>query len=309
MLGEANVLPKESLKYFGKEGESIHLLFNFYVNQHLFSAMASSNAEPLKKALEETRIHYPTAQWANFLRNHDELDLRWITAQQREEVFHKFAPEKTMQVFGRGIRRRLSPMLRTRKMTEFACSLMFSLPGIPVIRYGDEIGMGDDLDLHDRNAVRTPMQWTSEKNAGFSSADKLIHPVISKGEYSYRNVNVESQQRTSSSLLNWMTSLIRLRHECVEIGHGEWKIIETGINSVFVILHVYHMSCILIIHNFDSVAHVCEIRLSEYPVDRLVNLMSSENVEVTEEREFSIRIEAWGYKWYRGSGLAHFTAQ
>lgn len=242
MLGEANVLPKESAKYFGKEGEGLHLMFNFYVNQYLFYALATSDIKPLKDALEATRLHFPTAQWAHFLRNHDELDLGRLTEKQRQKVFEQFGPDESMQLFGRGIRRRLSPMLGTRKRTEFAYSLMFSLPGTPVLRYGDEIGMGDNLELEERNSVRTPMQWSEEKNAGFSSAEKLVHPIIDEGEYSFEKVNVETQQRTSSSLLNWMTSLIRLRQECVEIGLGEWQLIDTGTPFVLGIHYEYESS-------------------------------------------------------------------
>ncbi|MDQ3277734.1 MAG: alpha-amylase family protein, partial [Bacteroidota bacterium] len=227
LLGEANVLPEETKNYFGKNGNGIHLMFNFFVNQHLFYALATGDTVPLIDALEKTRFEVPTCQWAHFLRNHDELDIDRLTEEQRQKVFERFGPEPTMQIYNRGIRRRLAPMLGSRQQQELAYSVMFSLPGTPVIRYGDEIGMGDNLTLKERAAVRTPMQWTAEKGAGFSSADELVHPVIAKGFFSYEHVNVEAQRRDPDSLLNWMTALIRLRKECPEIGWGQWQIVNT----------------------------------------------------------------------------------
>src|SRR5207249_4442264 len=162
------------------------------------------------------------AQWASFLRNHDELDLGRLTSRQRGLIFNKFAPEPRMQLYGRGIRRRLSTMLGNRPQLEMAYSLMFSMPGTPVLRYGDEIGMGDDLRLRDRNSVRTPMQWSDESQAGFSTAKKTILPVINKGPWSYRRVNVEVQRRDNNSMLNWTERMIRLRKECPEFGWGTY---------------------------------------------------------------------------------------
>lgn len=155
LLGEANVLPGENRKYFGTKGDGIHMMFNFYVNQHLFYALATSEVKPLADALRATRSLPHTAQWAQFLRNHDELDLGRLTKEQMAKVFSRFGPEKRMQLYDRGIRRRLAPMLGERSQIELAYSVLFSLPGTPVIRYGDEIGMGDDLGLKERDAVRT----------------------------------------------------------------------------------------------------------------------------------------------------------
>jgi maltose alpha-D-glucosyltransferase / alpha-amylase len=159
LLGEANVKPKDSEKYFGNEGNGIHMMFNFYVNQYICYALATADVKPLIEALEATRLSFHTSQWAQFLRNHDELDLGRLTEEQRQRVFDRFGSEKSMQLYDRGIRRRLATMIGNRPQTELAYSLLFSLPGTPVIRYGDEIGMGDDLTLKQRDAVRTPMQW------------------------------------------------------------------------------------------------------------------------------------------------------
>src|SRR5262249_29179903 len=151
------------------------------VNQHVFYALASGDAGPLAKALHATHKIAPYAQWASFLRNHDELDLGRLTEEQRQTVFSKFGPDKNMQLYDRGIRRRLAPMLSGRPQLELAYSLVFALPGTPALRYGDEIGMGDDLKLPERNSVRTPMQWSEEPQAGFSTAPKTILPVIDEG--------------------------------------------------------------------------------------------------------------------------------
>ena len=201
---------------------------------------------PLVKALQDTRVNITTIQWAHFLRNHDELDLGRLTDEQRKKVFARFAPEKHMRLYDRGIRRRLSPMLGNRQQSELAYSLMFSLPGTPVIRYGDEIGMGDDLDLEERRAVRTPMQWSDAPHAGFSKAKKLVNPVIDKGPYAYQHLNVESQRRDSDSLLNWMTTLIRLRQECSEIGWGKWQILKTNCPQVLCMHYSWEGSSLII---------------------------------------------------------------
>lgn len=189
LLGEANVLPKQNQRYFGKNAEGIHMMFNFYVNQYQFYALATTDIAPLVHALKATQDLPPTAQWGQFLRNHDELDLGRLTTEQRAKVYARFGPEKRMQLYDRGIRRRLAPMLGDRRQIELAHSLLFSLPGTPVIRYGDEIGMGDDLTLKERAAVRTPMQWSNEAQAGFSAAEHPILPVIESGMYSYKQIN------------------------------------------------------------------------------------------------------------------------
>ena len=170
ILAEANVLPRTDLQYFGDDGDRLHMMFNFQVNQHLFYALAAADCRPLVKALQDTRELPPTAQWGLFLRNHDELDLGRLTAKQRQAVFDAFGPEPDMQLYQRGIRRRLAPMLQgDRRRLELAYSLMMTLPGTPVIRYGDEIGMGDDLSLPERDCARTPMQWSTEPHGGFTN--------------------------------------------------------------------------------------------------------------------------------------------
>src|ERR1043165_805617 len=160
----------------------MHVMFNFQVNQRLFYALAACEVGPLVEAMEKTKPRPATAQWGLFLRNHDELDLGRLTKKQREKVFAEFGPEKDMQLYDRGIRRRLAPMLGgDQRRLELAYSLMFTLPGTPVIRYGDELAMGDNLDLPERNCARTPMQWSDEPTGGFTKSDRPCAPVIDKG--------------------------------------------------------------------------------------------------------------------------------
>src|SRR6201998_3212436 len=181
ILAESNVLAETDLEYFGRDGDRMHMMFNFQVNQHLFYALASADSRPLAKALAATKPRPATAQWGLFLRNHDALALRRLTNAQPAAVFKAFGPDKSMQLYDRGIRRRLAPMLGgDRRRLELAYSLMCTLPGTPVIRYGDEIGMGDDLDLPERNCARTPMQWSTEPNAGFTESDRPCMPPIDK---------------------------------------------------------------------------------------------------------------------------------
>jgi maltose alpha-D-glucosyltransferase/alpha-amylase len=229
ILAEANVDPKHSMRYFGDDGDRLQMMFNFWVNQHAFLALATGDARPLAKALEQTRERPGNAQWGQFLRNHDELDLGRLRDAQRQAVFDAMAPDPSMQLYGRGVRRRLAPMLHgDRRRLEMAYSLMFALPGTPVIRYGDELGMGDNLALPERECARTPMQWSSEAHAGFTRADKPVLPVIDEGPYSYRKINVADQRRDPGSLLNWMARMIRTRKEVPEIGWGEFDLVETG---------------------------------------------------------------------------------
>ncbi|MFC6999400.1 alpha-amylase family protein [Rufibacter roseus] len=305
LLGEANITPEETQKYFGEKGDGIHLMFNFHVNQYLFYSLATGEAKPLADALEATRVTFPGSQWAHFLRNHDELDLGRLTEEERQKVFESFGPDENMQLYERGIRRRLSSMLGSRQRSELAYSLMFSLPGTPVIRYGDEIGMGENLKLKERAAVRTPMQWTANHQAGFSVAEELIHPVISEGPYAYDYINVETQRREPDSLLNWMTTLIRLRHECTEIGWGDWQILDTGCPQVLGIHYCWQGSSLIIFHNLDERAHEIEVKLQEEKEVQLIDLMKNSTSVANEKGIHQITLGAYGYKWFRAGDLSH----
>jgi maltose alpha-D-glucosyltransferase/alpha-amylase len=304
LLGEANVLPQETAKYFGADGGSgIHMMFNFWVNQHLFYALATADAAPLAEALLATRDIPHTAQWAQFLRNHDELDLGRLTEEQRAAVFSRLGPEERMQLYGRGIRRRLAPMLGDRPQLELAYSLLFSLPGTPVIRYGDEIGMGDDLDLPERDAVRTPMQWSAEPQGGFSTAAKTVEPVIGDGIWGYPRVNVEAQHRDPHSLLNWTARMIRLRKECPEIGWGTWELLDTGCPEALAMRYDWRGNSLVIVHNFDTKPHELRVRPGVEGGERLVSLLAEEESAADEEGVHGLVLDAFGYNWYRVGGL------
>jgi maltose alpha-D-glucosyltransferase/alpha-amylase len=304
LLGEANVLPKETRKYFGRSDDGIHLMFNFFVNQHLFYALASADSRPLVQALRATRDIPANAQWAQFLRNHDELDLGRLTEEQRAQVFARFAPEKEMQLYDRGIRRRLAPMLGNRQQIELAYSLLFSLPGTPVMRYGDEIGMGDDLSLPERDSVRTPMQWSEEPQAGFSLNPKTVHPLVEKGPYSCERVNVETEQRDPKSLLSWTACMIRLRKQCPEIGWGDWNILSTRSPNLLALRYDWRGNALVTIHNFDDKAH--EARIKAGPGgERLVNLLVDDESEADGNGTHRITLEGYGYRWYRVGSLSH----
>lgn len=303
LLGEANVLPKDTRRYFGDGLNGLHMMFNFFVNQHLFYALASTDTRPLAQALAATRRIPATAQWGHFLRNHDELDIDRLPQRMREVVFKRFGPSKEMQLYGRGIRRRLAPMLGDRRHLELANSMLFALPGSPVIRYGDEIGMGDDLRLEQRDAVRTPMQWSNEAQGGFSTARRLVHPVVAKGPYGYRSVNVEAQRRDPDSLLNWMIKMIRVRKECPEIGWGSWRRLAIAHQSVLGLIYEWRGTRVVSLHNFSREPQQVHFDIDGSESDRLVNLLTQEARNVGRRGRHTVTLDSYGYGWYRVGGL------
>jgi maltose alpha-D-glucosyltransferase/alpha-amylase len=304
LLAEANVLPQNDLDYFGRAGDRMHMMFNFLVNQNLFAALATADARPLARALERTRVELETAQWANFLRNNDELDLGRLTDEQRERVFAEFGPEPRMQIYDRGLRRRLAPMFDgDRRRLELAYSLMFTLPGTPVLRYGDEIGMGEDLSLKERAAVRTPMQWSIEANAGFSKAKRPILPVISDGPFAYERVNVADQKRDPHSLLNWTERIIRARKECPEIGWGDWRVIKTSSPHVLALRYDWRNNGVLFLHNLDAKALTVTFGAGSADGVELANLLAPDHSKADGRGQHRVELEGYGYRWYRVGGL------
>ena len=306
ILAEANVLPETDMEYFGEDGDRMHMMFNFQVNQNLFYALASSDSRPLARALKATRHRPETAQWGLFLRNHDELDLGRLSEEQRREVFKCFGPEQSMQLYERGIRRRLAPMLSgDRRLIELAYSLMFTLPGTPVLRYGDEIGMGDDLDLPERNCARTPMQWSTEPHGGFTKADKPVVPVISEGPYGYPHVNAAEQRREPNSLLNWTERIVRMRKEVPEVGWGDFEVLPVRDPAVLAIRYDWRNNSALFVHNLSNTPR--EIALStglEGPEGRrLVNLLSENHSRAGEDGRHTLVLEPYAYRWFRVGGL------
>jgi maltose alpha-D-glucosyltransferase / alpha-amylase len=306
ILAEANVLPDSDLEYFGDDGDRMHMMFNFQANQNLFYALASGDSRPLQKALKETKARPATAQWGQFLRNHDELDLGRLTPGQRNTVFKAFGPDKEMQLYGRGIRRRLAPMLQgDRRRIELAYSLMFTLPGTPVLRYGDELAMGDDLKLQERECARTPMQWSTEPQAGFTKSAKPLLPVISAGPFGYEHINAAQQRRDPNSMLNWTERIIRMRKEVLEIGWGDFQIVPTRDPAVFAIRYDWRNNSVLFLHNLSAVPREVsfEVGVSGSTGDLLVNLLSEEHSRAKEGGKHCVLLEAYGYRWYRVGGL------
>jgi maltose alpha-D-glucosyltransferase / alpha-amylase len=305
ILAEANVLPDTDMEYFGSAGDRMHMMFNFQVNQHLFYGLAASDARPLAKALVATKRRPATAQWGQFLRNHDELDLGRLSPQQRERVFEAFAPKPGMQLYGRGIRRRLAPMLEgDRRRIELAYSLMFTLPGTPVIRYGDELGMGDNLSLPERKCARTPMQWSDEPNAGFTKSEHPVVPVIADGAFGYEHVNAAQQRRDPNSPLNWLERIIRMRKEVPEIGWGDFEIIPTRDHAVLAMRYDWRNNSVLFVHNLD--ARPREVRFSPgvgQAGDLLINLLSADHSSADKSGRHCLLMEGYGYRWFRVGGL------
>jgi maltose alpha-D-glucosyltransferase/alpha-amylase len=309
VLGEANVTPDTDMDYFGDAGERLQMMFNFQVNQHLFYAFAAADSGPLVKAMKATKPRPATAQWGLFLRNHDELDLGRLTEAQRQKVFAAFAPDPSMQLYDRGIRRRLAPMFNgDQRRLEMAFSLMFTLPGTPVIRYGDEIGMGDDLSLPERNCARTAMQWSNEPHGGFTKSDKPRVPIISGGAYGFEHINAAIQRRHSDSLLNWTERIVRMRKEVPEVGWGDFTVIPTRDRAVLVMRYDWRNNWVLFVHNLDAKPHDIAFSVGLEGEDAqhgnlLVNLLSEDHSRAGEDGKHKMVIEAYGYRWYRVGGL------
>ncbi len=306
ILAEANVLPETDMEYFGEDGDRMHMMFNFQVNQNLFYALASSDSRPLARALRATMHRPQTAQWGLFLRNHDELDLGRLSEEQRREVFKCFGPEQSMQLYERGIRRRLAPMLSgDRRLIELAYSLMFTLPGTPVLRYGDEIGMGDDLDLPERNCARTPMQWSTEPHGGFTKADKPVVPVISEGPYGYPHVNAAEQRREPNSLLNWTERIVRMRKEVPEVGWGDFEVLPVRDPAVLAMRYDWRNNSVLFVHNLSDTPREVDFSTGlEGPEGRrLVNLLSENHSRAGEDGRHTLVLEPYAYRWFRVGGL------
>jgi maltose alpha-D-glucosyltransferase / alpha-amylase len=296
-LGEANVPPSDNQKYFGNKGEGLQMMFNFYVNQYLFYAFATGKTALLIKALAGTREVPQTAQWAYFLRNHDEIDLGRLTPEQRKEAYKVFGPDTSMQLYDRGVRRRLAPMFSNNmEKMKMAYSMLFALPGAPVLRYGEEIGMGDDLSLKERLSIRTPMQWSAAPNGGFTTAPAAFRPVISTGEYGYRKVNVRDEEKAPGSLLNWIAQLVRLRRQCPEIGEGRWEVIPVNAPSVLALRYTFKEHTLVTVHNFSADPVQVKLTLSDPSLRELLN---GDNTQQSVNGVYQISLKGYGCSWLR----------
>ena len=303
LLAEANVPPDESMNYFGADGERLQMMLNFPVNQRLFYAMATGDIEPLIWALEQTAKRPVNAQWVQFLRSHDELDLGRLTDEQRQKVFDAFGPEKRMQLYDRGIRRRLAPMLgNDRRRLELAFSLLFSLPGTPMMQYGDEIGIGDNLRLPERECARTPMQWTDGKHAGFSRAKTVVRPVINDEGFGYRKVNVAALRRDPDSLLNWTERMIRTRRECPEISWGDFSVLRTSAEPVLAIRYKWRDTSLVTLHNFSSRSQKVRLKLNGRDGDLLVSAFDDKRSRAHNDGHHHITLPSYGWTWMRCGG-------
>jgi trehalose synthase len=251
LLGEVNLAPDAQREFFGDEdGDELQMVFSFTVNQAMYLALARQRAAPLRSALEALPPIPEDCQWANFVRNHDELTLDKLTDDERAEVFAAFGPDEDLQLYGRGLRRRLPTMLDgDQRRIRMVYSLAFSLPGTPVLFYGEEIGMAENLAIEGRYSVRAPMQWSDEPQAGFTTAREPCRPIVEDGPFGFREVNVASQRRDPGALINWMERLIRRRRECPELGWGRWTLLDPRDESVFAHTAEWDGSTFVAAHN------------------------------------------------------------
>jgi maltose alpha-D-glucosyltransferase / alpha-amylase len=305
LLGEVDVALSTIADYFGG-GNELQSLFNFPMNRFVFLALAQESADPIRFSFNELPTIPDLGQWVNFLRHHDELNLSRVTNEQREQIFTAFGPDSDMQIFGRGLRRRLAPMLGgDQKWLRLAYNLLFSLPGAPMIYYGEEIGMGENLDLPGRMSVRSPMQWTEYGNGCFSAAppDQWVRPMLMEGEFGCQRVNVGHQRGDPDSLLNWMAGLIRVRKECGEIGAGSWELLQTGSEEVFGIRYDVDDSAIIILSNLSRNRRTVSIELTEEERKTTTDLFTDRRYEPLEAGAEKFRMEGFGYRWLRIGGI------
>ena len=303
LLGEVNLPHDQQSTFFGgTDGDELTMQFDFIAMQRLYLSLARQDAAPLAEALTSRPATSPASQWATFVRNHDELTLDKLSDEEREEVFAAFGPDEDMQVFGRGLRRRLPPMLGgDPRRVRMVYSLLFSLPGTPVLFYGEEIGMGEHLAVPGRMAVRTPMQWTAGHNGGFSTAepDRLPAPLV-EGGYGPEFVNVEAQRRDPDSLLSFVSLLVRRYRECPELGWGEFAVLEQPHAQVLAHSVTWDGACLVAVHNLADTAVTVPLVLPELPEGtRLADLLVDGSHDVGEDGSVEVPLEAYGMRWLR----------
>ncbi|MFD1210858.1 alpha-amylase family protein [Arthrobacter sp. GCM10027362] len=309
LLGEVNLPYKDQLEFFGgSEGDELTVMFDFIGMQNLYLSLARQDAAPLAGALAARPAINTDNQWATFVRNHDELTLDKLSEDERREVFAAFGPEERMQVYGRGLKRRLPPMLGgDPRQLRMVYSLLFSLPGTPVLYYGEEIGMGEDLDAEGRLAVRTPMQWTDGGNAGFSAApaSKLISPLVDGG-FGPKHVNAAQAKRNPDSLWNFMALLIRRYRECPELGWGRFEVLSQPVTSVLAHRCTWADACIVLLHNLGPEPATVPLDLGGGDPDAaglagtlLLDLLGGDDIQLSGEGTCELALPAYGYRWLR----------
>ncbi|GAA5089940.1 alpha-amylase family protein [Microbacterium yannicii] len=304
MLGEVNLPYEQQVAYFGGGDVSeLSMQFDFVGMQAFYLSLARQDPAPLVAALTSRPALPDDVQWANFLRNHDELTLDKLTDAEREEVFEAFAPDERQRVFGRGITRRLPPMLGDPRRIRMAYSLLFTLPGTPVLFYGEEIGMGENIEIPGRSAVRTPMQWTAEKNGGFSQAtpSRLIAQPPGDG-YAPQHVNAADQIEDRGSLLHFFRDLISRYRISPELGWGTLEVLEQPVDHLLVHSLRADVGRMVAIHNFADVPATTSFSLKDEPDGtRLVDLLGAERIPLDERGRVELEVPAYGYRWLRVS--------
>ena len=301
LIGEVDTQVSTIADYFGG-GNELHVLFNFPLNRYLFLGLAQESADPIAFGLRQLPTIPDTGQWLNFLRHHDELNLSQLTRDQREQVYAAFGPTPDLQIYGRGLRRRLAPMLDGEQpRIRLAYSLLFSVPGAPMLFYGEEIGMGENLDLPGRLSVRAPMPWTPFANGGFSTAPtaQLVRPLLATGPFGFAQVNVAAQRSDRDSLLNWMSALIRTRRECSEIGGGAVTILDTGCDAVLGLRYEADSGAIVVLNNLSRHRQTVTLNLSEHEATAAIELFCDRQYPTLDPRQPRIRMNGWGYRWLR----------
>jgi len=300
LLAEANQLPGDVRPYFG-DGDECHMAFHFPLMPRIFIAIRKEDRRPIVAVLRETPPIPDSCQWGLFLRNHDELTLEMVTPEEREYLLTEYARDPRMKL-NLGIRRRLAPLMDFgRRQIELMVSLIMSMPGSPVLYYGDEIGMGDNVYLGDRDGVRTPMQWNSDRNAGFSRADpeRLYAQPVLNPVCSYQAVNVEVQERTSTSLLHWMKRLIDLRRLHPAFGRGTMQLLEPSNQRVLAYLREFEGQTILVVNNLCHFAQPAELDLARFRGWTPVEMFGHARFPPVGEGPYVLSLAPHGFLWFR----------
>ncbi|MBA2468621.1 MAG: maltose alpha-D-glucosyltransferase [Chloroflexia bacterium] len=302
LLAEANQWPSDVVEYFGTEtAPEFHMAFHFPLMPRMYMAMRREVRTPIVEVMESTPAIAEHSQWAIFLRNHDELTLEMVTDADRDYMYYEYAKDPRMRI-NVGIRRRLAPLLDNgRRQIEMMNSLLFSMPGSPVLYYGDEIGMGDNIYLGDRNGVRTPMQWSGDRNAGFSRADwaRLYSPVIMDPVYGYTAVNVEAQSRVPTSLLNWMKRMIAVRKRYHAFGRGSIRFLHPENLKVLVYLREWEGEVLLCVVNLSRFVQYAELDLSEFNGWQPVELIGEIRFPRIGELPYFVTLGPHAFYWFR----------